>query len=99
VTQYPVAVTQRGNRRLPTLANSGGQQFICAGAMIPHGDRRNGAVSGGAENEEQSIFFRGDDVVRVFVLGNCFQQQNRRLLPAAPRNELLQRSNIRQFAF
>jgi len=66
--------------------------------MIPHGDRRNRAMSGGAENEEQSILFRGDDVVRVFVLGNGFKKQNRRLLPVAPRGELLQCAESRQRA-
>ncbi|MEO6724555.1 MAG: hypothetical protein ABIU20_09375 [Blastocatellia bacterium] len=67
--------------------------------MIPHGDRRDRAVSGGAEDEKEINVPSSNNIVRVFVLGNGFQQQHGRLLSAAPYDELLQCSKRRQFAF
>jgi hypothetical protein len=70
--------------------------------MIPHGDRRDFALSGRLQNQCQFITLgppRRDHVVSVFVQRDCFGQQNRRASGAPPQDELLQRAEARQFAF
>jgi len=73
--------------------------------MIPHGDRRDFALSGRLQDQCQSISpgvpcppWR-NHVVGVFVERDCFHQQYWRALPRSPQNELLQRSEARQFTF
>ena len=97
VTQHLISIAQRRHGRLPAFGDSDRQQLFSAGPMIPHGDRRDGAVSGGAENQKL-IAPNRNDFMRVFVQRSCVQQQRRRLLTAAPGNKLLQRAEFRQGA-
>ena len=99
--QNLIACAQWRRRRLPTFVDSDGQQLFGSRTMIPHGDRRDRAISGRAENKEQSILpatRRRDHIVRVFVLSDGFQQPNWRPLAAAPDDKLLQRAQQRQFS-
>lgn len=66
--------------------------------MIPHGDRRDCAVSGGAKNQKLALP-NGNHFVRVFIQRRGVQQQCGRLLATAPRNKFLQRAEFRQCAF
>jgi hypothetical protein len=67
--------------------------------MVPHGDRRDFALSSRSQNQCQPIPERRNNVVSVFVQRDCFSQQYRRALGAPPQDELLQRTEARQFAF
>jgi hypothetical protein len=70
--------------------------------MIPHGDRRDFALSGRLQNQRQAGAHRRpwrNHVVGVFVERDCFYQKYRRSLTRSPQDELLQRAEARQFAF
>jgi hypothetical protein len=101
VAYYFVAVAQRTRRGPPTTGESRRQQLIGVRAMVPHGDRRDFALSGRLQNQCQSAPAppRRNHVVSVFVERDCFDQQYRRPLGAPPQDEFLQRSEARQFAF
>jgi len=99
VSQQALAVAQRARRGPPPAGDSAGEQFIGARAMVPHGDRRDFALSGRLQNQCQPVPPRRNHVVSVFVERDCFSQQHRRTPGAPPENELLQRAEARQFAF
>jgi len=99
VSQHALAVAQRARRRPPPAGDSRNQQFIGARAMVPHGDRRDFALSGRLQNQCQPVPPRRNYVVSVFVERDCFGQQHRRTPDAPPEDELLQRAEARQFAF
>ena len=67
----------------PPAGDSRGQQFVGARAMVPHGDRRDLALSGRLQNQRQPVPPRRNHVVSVFVERDCFSQQHRRA-PGAP---------------
>jgi hypothetical protein len=99
VTQHALAVAQRARRWLPPAGDSRGQQFVGAREVVPHGDRRDLALSGRLQNQCQPIPPRRNHVVSVFVERDCFSQQHRRAPGATPQDKLLERAEARQLAF
>jgi hypothetical protein len=99
VTKHAIAVAQRARRGPPPAGDSAGEQFIRARAVVPHGDRRDFALSGRLQNQCQPVPPRRNYVVGEFVERDCFSQQHRRTPGAPPEDELLQRAEARQFAF
>ena len=99
VTQHALAFAQRARRGPPPAGDSAVEQFIGARAMVPHGDRRDFALSGRLQNQCQPVPPRRNHVVSVFVERDCFSQQQRRTPGAPPEDELLQRAEARNFAF
>jgi hypothetical protein len=102
VAQDAIAFAQWARRGTPASGDSRCQQFISVRAMIPDGDRRDLALSGGPQNQRQSTSVgtpRRDHIMCVFIQGECFDKQYRRTLRAPPQDELLQRPESRKFAF
>jgi hypothetical protein len=99
VTKRAITVAQRARRGPPPAGYSAVEQFIGARAVVPHGDRRDFALSGRLQNQCQPVPPRRNHVVSVFVERDCFGQQHRRAPGAPPEDELLQRAEARQFAF
>lgn len=60
--------------------------------MIPHGDRRNRAISSRAKNQEQFVSPTANNIVRIFVLRDGLNKQSGRLLFCAPSGEFQQRA-------
>ena len=99
VTQHALAVAQRARHGPPPAGDSRGQQFVGARTMVPHGDRRDLALSGRLQNQCQPVPPRRNHVVSVFVERDCFSQQHRRAPGAPPQDKLLERAEARQLAF
>jgi hypothetical protein len=99
VTQHALAVAQRARRWPPPAGDSAGEQFVGAREVVPHGDRRDLALSGRLQNQCQPVPPRRNHFVSVFVERDCFSQQHRRAPGATPQDKLLERAEARQFAF
>jgi hypothetical protein len=99
VTQHALAVAQRARHGPPPAGDSRGQQFVGARTMVPHGDRRDLALSGRLQNQRQPVPPGRNHVVSVFVERDCFSQQHRRAPGAPPQDKLLERAEARQLAF
>jgi len=99
VTKRAIAVAQRARRGPPPAGDSAGAQFIRARAVVPHGARRDFALSGRLQNQCQPVLPRRNHAVGEFVERDCFSQQHRRPSGAPLEDELLQRAEARQFAF
>jgi hypothetical protein len=52
VAEHALAVAKKGLRRLPPASDAVAEQLGGGRLMIPHGDRRDGAQSGGVEREK-----------------------------------------------
>ena len=61
-------------------------------AMIPHGDRRDGAQSGCIENQEPLVRPLDDDIVSVLVLCENVRHGARRLLGPQPGEDVAERA-------
>jgi hypothetical protein len=99
VTQHALAVAQGARHWPPTAGDSRGQQFVGAREVVPHGDRRDLALSGRLQNQYQPVPPGRNHVVSVFVERDCFSQQHRRAPGATPQDKLLERTEARQLAF
>lgn len=65
-------------------------------AVIPHGDRRDGAESGCVEDEKASIRPLNENIVRVLVLGEDLGNRARRRLSAHPLEDIAERALLRE---
>jgi hypothetical protein len=63
-------------------------------AMIPHGDRRDGAESGRIEGEITLLGPLNDDIVSVFVLGQDIGHRPRRILRSQAVEDIAKRALI-----
>jgi len=67
VPKHPGAVGEQRGRRFPTARETLVQQLIGGGLVVPHGDRRELAQSGGVEDEMAAAALH-HHVVRELVL-------------------------------
>jgi hypothetical protein len=84
VTHDLIARSKSGRSRLPAARQPVVEELVGIRLMIPHGDRRDGAESGGIEAEIDRAV-RKNDVVRVFVLRHDLGHLDSRRLAGAPR--------------
>ena len=59
--------------------------------MIPDGDRRQAAQSGGVEHEVEAVGVRHHDVVRVLILNHDLLDHPARVAHEAPAHDVLER--------
>ena len=79
----------RGRRR-PAGGQARRQELIGVGAVVPHGDRFEGAQSGRVEDEGTPAAPGEDDVVGIFVLHHDLLERERRPRRERPAQQLLQ---------
>jgi hypothetical protein len=89
MTKDDGAVDGPGRRRDPATRNPRLEELVGGRAMVPHGDRIDGAESGRVEDVE-AVCFLDDDVVREFVLHDDLDDIG--TLCAAPREHIFERA-------
>lgn len=74
VAEDDLAVAGGGGGRAPAGGEAGGEQLVGGGALVPDGDRRYAAESGGVVDEVELVAVGQDDVVGVLVLADAIDQ-------------------------
>jgi hypothetical protein len=83
--------------RLPAASEARIQQFMVRWAMLPHGDRRDGAESGCIEDEVPLRGPRDEDVMCVFVLRKDLGNGADGLLLTEPLKDVPERALLSKF--
>lgn len=88
IAEHLVTTFQLCGRWPPATRQPVLEQLGRAGPMIPYGDRRDGAESGGVEGQELAGVQRKHDIMVVLILCHNLSHLTRRYAAASPRKDV-----------